>query len=155
MNTSMQPIVLEGAGNPKTSSVLEICLDGKTRRSLETIAEMEGKILSELVTSMLAADIAPAPGDEDDPSPDEEDEIGDAWEKLTDEILRLESIRRKVVQLAAEQTEALSNSTEQLQRLVKAHDQKIRRCEEKLENLMARCRKRSPVCGILADDYDR
>ena len=102
---------------------------------------------------MLAASLAPAAEDHDDPSLGEEEEIGDEWERLTNEILRLESIRRKVIQLSAEQTEALSNPAECLQRLVEAHDQKIRECEEKLENLRARCRKRSPVCGILADYY--
>lgn len=152
MDMSMQPRVLEDGGNPKPSSLLEISLDGKTRRSLEAIAEMEGEILSELVTSMLAASMSPAA---DDSSHGEEEEIGDEWEKLTNEILRLESILRKVIQLSGEQTEALSHPTEHLQRLVEDHDRKITECEEKLENLMAMCRRRSPVCGILADYYDR
>ena len=100
------------------------------------------------------ATMALAAEDHNDPALGEE-EIGDEWEKLTNEILRLENIRGKVIQLSAGQAEALSSSTERMQHLVEAHDQKIRECEEKLENLVARYRKRSPVCGILADDYDR
>ncbi len=148
---SMQPSALEDDGKPM-APVLEIPAEGKTRSRLETIADMEGKILSELAASMLAASKAHTGEEDDDPSPDEDDEIGDEWDKLTDEILRLESIRRKIIQLAAEETQGLSNSTEHLQRLFKANDRKIRSCEEELEKLMARCKKRSPVCGISADD---
>jgi hypothetical protein len=157
----MQPNVVAGARNPgnrRISSFLEIPRDGETRRSLEEIAQIEGKLLLELEESLLATSGEPAGEAHGDPAVGDDEEIGERWAKLTNEILRLECRRCECIRLLAERAEGLTNPAEHLQCLLEilaSHDRKVRQCEDQLEDLMARRRKRSPVCGVLTDDCGR
>ena len=155
MDNRMQLSVLQGANDPEDRSIIEVSVAKKTRAGLEVIAKTNRKVIAKLFESLLfAASIAQTSKFNDDHCLEDEEEMAEEWKKLTDEIIRLEDIRRKAVQAAALQSDAPDDSATCLRRLVEVHDQMIRNCEEKLDRLLSRDKLRSGS-GISSDHYDR
>ena len=155
MDNRMQLSALQGANDPEDRSIIEFSVAEETRAGLEVIAKIPGKVLAMLFESLLfAASIAQTSKYDDDHCLEDEEGIADEWGKLTDEIIRLEDMRRKAIQAAALQCDAPDDSASWLQRLVEVHDQMIRNCEEQLERLLSKYKLRSGS-GISADHYDR
>ena len=155
MENNTQSSILPAPDRLDRFSVVNISLDRETTETLEAVAQANGQTVSELAESILMVYVALTQDkDQDGLACGGENEIGDEWEKLTNELLRLESIRPGVVQLAGDQRK-FRNTADPLLSLLEVHDQKIRECEDKLENLTARRRNQSAFCGLIADYYDR
>src|ERR1017187_5744265 len=102
MDNRMQLSVLQDANDPEDRSIIEVSVAKKTRAGLEVIAKTNRKVLAKLFESLLfAASIAQTSKFNDDHCLEDEEEMAEEWKKLTDEIIRLEDIRRKAVQVAA------------------------------------------------------
>src|SRR5882724_1394069 len=123
MNHETATGILQEIGESETFSMIEIRLNSATRAKLEIIATRHGRTLSELVESVLESSRLQPAKDWDDSAAGEEEPFGDEWARLTNEILSLESIRRRVVQLA-EKDGSLSTPSQQLLCLMDFPEQK-------------------------------
>jgi hypothetical protein len=132
-----------------------LLVDEMTRVTLETIADAEGRVVSRLLETILrVANMAQNDQSIDQNIPEDlsGENPADEWEQVTNEIMQLENIRNTAIALAEKQADQNARTAEQLQQLAEVHDKKIRKCERKLDELMARYTRRSAV-SVMSVDY--
>lgn len=145
MNDAARLSMAQHDDNPDHGTAISVSVPEEIRSVLEMIETSHRQVRAKLFESLLiSASIAQSTDD----SPEHERDRAEEWKSLTDEIIRLEEVRR---QLVVSDNGKDDRNTGSLEQLVRVHEA-IRDCEVKLDRLLMKQQQPSTVCG-LSDDH--